>query len=60
MAGRGILREILGRLLRVERPVEFFLRHNGKPRLAAPAGERFMHFNVALRFAGRYAVSQRA
>jgi len=27
--------------------LNFSYGNNGKPRLAAPAGERFMHFNVA-------------
>jgi 4'-phosphopantetheinyl transferase len=48
VAGRGILREILGRLLNVK-PGElcFSYGSNGKPQLAMPPGNGFPHFNVA-------------
>jgi 4'-phosphopantetheinyl transferase len=47
VAGRGMLREILGRLLGMT-PEELFFSYgvHGKPRLAAPTGADF-HFNVA-------------
>ncbi len=48
VAGRGLLREILGGLLRAE-PAQlvFAYGENGKPRLAAPVAGRIFHFNVA-------------
>ncbi|MDE3066696.1 MAG: AMP-binding protein [Verrucomicrobiota bacterium] len=61
LAGRGLLREILGRLLRVE-PAQLVFAYgdHGKPRLAGPVAGRFMHFNLAHSGAlGVYAVSAR-
>src|SRR5712671_2612469 len=48
VAGRGMLREILGRLLRLE-PGELIFSYGfrGKPRLAAAAWGNFLHFNLA-------------
>jgi 4'-phosphopantetheinyl transferase len=48
LAGRGILREILGWLLRVS-PGELLFSYgaHGKPRLAAPDGENHLYFNLA-------------
>ncbi len=48
LAGRGILREILGWLLRVS-PGELIFSYgtHGKPRLTAPGGEKHLHFNLA-------------
>jgi 4'-phosphopantetheinyl transferase len=47
-AGRGILREILGWLLRVNPgQLTFSYGAHGKPRLAAPGGESHLYFNLA-------------
>ncbi|HXI73881.1 MAG TPA: 4'-phosphopantetheinyl transferase superfamily protein [Verrucomicrobiae bacterium] len=48
LAGRGMLREILGRLLHADpaQPVFAYGQH-GKPRLAGPVDGRFLHFNLA-------------
>jgi len=48
VAGRGILREILGWLLNVKPgELRFSYGSNGKPQLAMPPGNSFPHFNVA-------------
>ena len=48
IAGRGMLREILGRLLEVE-PSELIFSYgtNGKPALVSPLKGRELHFNLA-------------
>jgi 4'-phosphopantetheinyl transferase len=47
-AGRGLLREILGWLLRADPARLVFARGEyGKPRLAAPVAGCFLHFNLA-------------
>ena len=48
IAGRGMLREILGWLLRLE-PHELIFSYgfHGKPRLATAAWGKFLHFNLA-------------
>ncbi|HSY18360.1 MAG TPA: 4'-phosphopantetheinyl transferase superfamily protein [Candidatus Acidoferrales bacterium] len=48
IAGRGMLRKILGWLLKVK-PVDLAFSYgaHGKPRLALPTAENFLHFNVA-------------
>lgn len=48
MAGRGMLREILGWLLQAE-PAELIFSYgpNGKPCLAGPATSALLHFNLA-------------
>ena len=48
VAGRGLLREILGRLLHVD-PAQLGFTYgiNGKPRLAAPVDGRILQFNLA-------------
>lgn len=48
LAGRGMLREILGRLLRTNPAgLRFAYGIKGKPRLAAPVDGRFLKFNLA-------------
>jgi 4'-phosphopantetheinyl transferase len=48
IAGRGLLRELLGWLLRVEASqLAFGYTARGKPVLAAPASGHALHFNVA-------------
>lgn len=48
VAGRGLLREILGWLLPAEpASLVFAYGDHGKPRLTRPVGRRFLHFNVA-------------
>jgi 4'-phosphopantetheinyl transferase len=48
MAGRGILREILGHFLHVQPSrLNFFYGVRGKPQLTAPIKGRFLHFNLA-------------
>jgi 4'-phosphopantetheinyl transferase len=48
VAGRGILREILGWLLHADPArLAFAYGEHGKPKLAAPVAERFLHFNLA-------------
>jgi 4'-phosphopantetheinyl transferase len=48
LAGRGMLREILGALLDVH-PANLVFAYGefGKPRIAAPAGAHSLHFNMA-------------
>jgi 4'-phosphopantetheinyl transferase len=48
IAGRGMLRDILGWLLGVE-PADLIFSYgdHGKPRLAAPAAKSSLHFNMA-------------
>jgi 4'-phosphopantetheinyl transferase len=61
IAGRGMLREILGWLLHIEPTrLAFSYGDHGKPRLAAPVAGRFLHFNLAHSDAlAVYAVSAR-
>lgn len=48
VAGRGMLREILGRLLPADPArLVFAYGDHGKPRLAARLSNRFLHFNLA-------------
>jgi 4'-phosphopantetheinyl transferase len=48
VARRGMLREILGRLLRADPAhLVFTCGAHGKPRLATPVGGRLLHFNLA-------------
>ncbi|HEV2437632.1 MAG TPA: 4'-phosphopantetheinyl transferase [Verrucomicrobiae bacterium] len=48
LAGRGLLREMLGRLLRVEPDrLVFAYGDHGKPRLASPVAGRLLYFNLA-------------
>jgi 4'-phosphopantetheinyl transferase len=48
VAGRGVLREILGWLLQVEpERLAFSYSARGKPQLAAPVAGRSLHFNLA-------------
>ena len=48
LAGRGLLREILGALLKVS-PASFVFSYGafGKPQITAPAGAPALHFNLA-------------
>ncbi|MBW8863334.1 MAG: 4'-phosphopantetheinyl transferase superfamily protein [Verrucomicrobia bacterium] len=48
VAGRGMLREILGWLMGVKpKELSFSYSPNGKPHLTAPTGKKFPHFNVS-------------
>lgn len=48
IAGRGLLREILGRLLRADPArLTFAYGSRGKPRLASPVNGRMLQFNLA-------------